>query len=87
MCLGQEDAADLKIPLRNSEGDEALTRAIQEAISRKPKGHDFIIARRQKNPSVPSHLRVPGGYQQKSYWYLRIQPSLKGSSGEKSLAA
>ena len=58
MCLGQEDAADLKIPLRNSEGDEALTRAIQEAISRKPKGHDFIIDRRQKNTSVPRHMSV-----------------------------
>ena len=61
MCLGQEDAADLKIPLRNSEGDEALTRAIQEAISRKPKGHDFIIDRRQKNTSVPRHMSVTGG--------------------------
>ena len=61
MCLGQEDAADLKIPLRNSEGDEALTRAIQEAISRKPKGHDFIIDRRQKNSPVPRHMSVTGG--------------------------
>ena len=61
MCLGQEDAADLKIPLRNSEGDEALTRAIHEAISRKPKGHDFIIDRRQKNSSVPRHMSVTGG--------------------------
>ena len=61
MCLGQEDAADLKIPLRNSEGDEALTIAIQEAISRKPKGHDFIIDRRQKNTSVPRHMSVTGG--------------------------
>ena len=61
MCLGQEDAADLKIPLRNSEGDEALTRSIQEAISRKPKGHDFIIDRRQKNTSVPRHMSVTGG--------------------------
>ena len=61
MCLGQEDAADLKIPLRNSEGDEALTGAIQEAISRKPKGHDFIIDRRQKNSPVPRHMSVTGG--------------------------
>ena len=61
MCLGQEDAADLKIPLRNSEGDEALTGAIQEAISRKPKGHDFIIDRRQKKSPVPRHMSVTGG--------------------------
>ena len=61
MCLGQEDAADLKIPLRNSEGDDALTTAIQEAISRKPKGHDFIIDRRQKSSPVPRHMSVTGG--------------------------
>ena len=61
MCLGQEDAADLKIPLRNSEGDEALTSAIGEAISRKPKGHDFIIDRRQKSSPVPRHMSVTGG--------------------------
>lgn len=61
MCLGQEDAADLKIPLRNSEGDEALTSAIGEAISRKPKGHDFIIDRRQKSSHVPRHMSVTGG--------------------------
>ena len=61
MCLGQEDAADLKTPLRNSEGDDALTAAIQEAISRKPKGHDFIIDRRQKSSPVPRHMSVTGG--------------------------
>lgn len=61
MCLGQEDAADLKTPLRNSEGDDALTTAIQEAISRKPKGHDFIIDRRQKSSPVPRHMSVTGG--------------------------
>jgi cyclic pyranopterin phosphate synthase len=61
MCLGQEDAADLKTPLRNSEGDDALTAAIHEAISRKPKGHDFIIDRRQKSSPVPRHMSVTGG--------------------------
>jgi hypothetical protein len=43
MCLGQEDAADLRAPLRLSEGNDLLEAAIVEAISRKPKGHDFII--------------------------------------------
>ena len=61
MCLGQEDAADLKTPLRNSEGDNALITAIREAISRKPKGHDFIIDRRQKSSPVPRHMSVTGG--------------------------
>jgi cyclic pyranopterin phosphate synthase len=61
MCLGQEDAADLRTPLRRSEGDEALIAAIQEAISRKPKGHDFIIDRRHTRPAVSRHMSVTGG--------------------------
>jgi len=61
MCLGQEDAADLREPLRRSEGDEALVGAIHEAIARKPKGHDFIIDRRHKGPAVGRHMSVTGG--------------------------
>jgi GTP 3',8-cyclase len=61
MCLGQEDAADLRAPLRASEGDELLTQAIREAISRKPKGHDFIIDRDHNKPAVGRHMSVTGG--------------------------
>lgn len=61
MCLGQEDAADLRKPLRQSEGDEALEAAIREAIARKPKGHDFIIDRRHNRPAVSRHMSVTGG--------------------------
>ena len=61
MCLGQEDAADLRAPLRASESDELLDRAITEAIARKPKGHDFIIDRRHAGPAVPRHMSVTGG--------------------------
>jgi cyclic pyranopterin phosphate synthase len=61
MCLGQEDAADLRAPLRASEGNELLSRAIDEAIGRKPKGHDFIIDRRTKRPAVSRHMSVTGG--------------------------
>ncbi|MDE2445110.1 MAG: GTP 3',8-cyclase MoaA [Alphaproteobacteria bacterium] len=61
MCLGQEDAADLRKPLRASESDEVLSRAIDEAISRKPKGHDFIIDRTQLKPAVARHMSVTGG--------------------------
>jgi cyclic pyranopterin phosphate synthase len=61
MCLGQEDAADLRTPLRQSEGDEALVAAIGEAIGRKPKGHDFIIDRRHNRPAVARHMSVTGG--------------------------
>lgn len=61
MCLGQDDAADLRGPLRASEGNELLSAAIDEAIGRKPKGHDFIIDRRTNRPSVSRHMSVTGG--------------------------
>jgi cyclic pyranopterin phosphate synthase len=61
MCLGQEDAADLRAPLRASEGNELLDWAIDEAISRKPKGHDFVIDRRSRKPAVARHMSVTGG--------------------------
>jgi cyclic pyranopterin phosphate synthase len=61
MCLGQDDAADLRAPLRASEGNELLSAAIDEAIGRKPKGHDFIIDRRTNRPSVSRHMSVTGG--------------------------
>lgn len=61
MCLGQDDAADLRTPLRASETDEVLMQAIDEAILRKPKGHDFVIDRRTKGPAVSRHMSVTGG--------------------------
>ncbi|WP_223613476.1 GTP 3',8-cyclase MoaA [Phyllobacterium calauticae] len=61
MCLGQEDAADLRAPLRASEGNDLLNEAIDEAIGRKPKGHDFIIDRRHNRPAVSRHMSVTGG--------------------------
>ncbi|MGH6968247.1 MAG: GTP 3',8-cyclase MoaA [Stellaceae bacterium] len=61
MCLGQQDAADLRAPLRASESDAPLEDAIREAIARKPKGHDFVIDRRHPAPAVPRHMSVTGG--------------------------
>jgi GTP 3',8-cyclase len=61
MCLGQEDAADLRKPLRASESDGPLNQAILEAISRKPKGHDFIIDRTHNKPALSRHMSVTGG--------------------------
>jgi GTP 3',8-cyclase len=61
MCLGQEDAADLRAPLRLSESNAPLDAAIEEAISRKPKGHDFIIDRRHQRPALARHMSVTGG--------------------------
>ncbi|MEQ8734811.1 MAG: GTP 3',8-cyclase MoaA [Rhodospirillaceae bacterium] len=61
MCLGQDDAADLRTPLRQSESNEPLIATIHEAIERKPKGHDFIIDRRHNRPAVSRHMSVTGG--------------------------
>jgi GTP 3',8-cyclase len=60
MCLGQNDAADLRAPIRVSPADGLLHAAIDEAIARKPKGHDFIIERGEK-PSISRHMSTTGG--------------------------
>jgi len=60
-CLGQEDASDLRKPLRASPDDALLNQAIDRAIGTKPKGHDFIIDRRHNRPSVSRHMSVTGG--------------------------
>ncbi|MDO9384063.1 MAG: GTP 3',8-cyclase MoaA [Hyphomicrobiaceae bacterium] len=61
MCLGQDDKADLREPLRAGVTDELLQQAIDQAIAAKPKGHDFIIDRRTSKPSVGRHMSVTGG--------------------------
>ena len=61
MCLGQDDAADLRAPLRASESNELLRAAIVEAIARKPLGHDFVIDRRHNKPAVARHMSLTGG--------------------------
>jgi cyclic pyranopterin phosphate synthase len=61
MCLGQNDAADLRAVLRSGADDATLEAAIRAAIARKPKGHDFIIDRRNATPAVPRHMSLTGG--------------------------
>ncbi|TCT05138.1 cyclic pyranopterin monophosphate synthase subunit MoaA [Aquabacter spiritensis] len=61
MCLGQEDAADLRTPLRASPDDAVLQAAIDAAIVRKPKGHDFVIDRTTRIPAVSRHMSTTGG--------------------------
>jgi GTP 3',8-cyclase len=61
MCLGQEDVADLREPLRRSSSDGPLEEAIEAAIERKPRGHDFIIDRTSRRPAVARHMSVTGG--------------------------
>jgi GTP 3',8-cyclase len=60
MCLGQEDAADLRSPLRASESDQLLNAAIDAAIAAKPKGHDFVIERGGK-PALSRTMSTTGG--------------------------
>ncbi|MGE0667806.1 MAG: GTP 3',8-cyclase MoaA [Sphingomonadales bacterium] len=61
MCLGQDDSADLRAALRADPSGQALDDAIDEAIGRKPKGHDFVIDRRRQQPAVSRHMSVTGG--------------------------
>jgi cyclic pyranopterin phosphate synthase len=65
MCLGQEDAADLRAPLRASADDALLHAALDEAIARKPKGHDFVIERRRDGrmpaPALSRSMSLTGG--------------------------
>jgi cyclic pyranopterin phosphate synthase len=62
MCLGQEDNADLRAPLRNHpDSDAALEDAIRAAIARKPKGHDFDYSRQTVDGRVSRHTSHTGG--------------------------
>ena len=61
MCLGQEDRADLRAPLRDSPDDALVRQAIRDAIARKPKGHDFDYSRRQVSGQVSRHMSHTGG--------------------------
>ncbi|SFE65012.1 cyclic pyranopterin monophosphate synthase subunit MoaA [Sulfitobacter brevis] len=62
MCLGQEDVADLRAPLRNHPTDDApLREAIHAAIARKPKGHDFDYSRQRADGQMPRHMSHTGG--------------------------
>ena len=61
MCLGQNDAADFRDLMRSTDDEAVLKNAIDEAISRKPKGHDFIIDRDHNRPAVARHMSLTGG--------------------------
>ena len=62
MCLGQEDMADLRAPLRNNPSDDApLEQAIRDAIAHKPKGHDFDYSRQAVDGKMSRHMSHTGG--------------------------
>ena len=62
MCLGQDADADLRAVLRAHPDDDApLVAAIREAITRKPKGHDFDYSRQTVHGQVARHMSTTGG--------------------------
>lgn len=61
MCLGQEDSAEFRDFLRTGVSDDDLDDAIRAAIARKPKGHDFVIDRRDERPALARHMSMTGG--------------------------
>jgi GTP 3',8-cyclase len=61
LCLGQEDCADLRTPLREGATDTEMEAIIREAVSRKPKAHDFVIDRRRTQPVIARHMSMTGG--------------------------
>jgi GTP 3',8-cyclase len=62
MCLGQEDMADLRAPLRaNPDNSAALEQAIRAAIRLKPKGHDFDYSRQVVDGKMSRHMSHTGG--------------------------
>ena len=62
MCLGQEDMADLRAPLRNSpDNEKPLEEAIRKAIGLKPKGHDFDYSRQTISGQMTRHMSHTGG--------------------------
>jgi cyclic pyranopterin phosphate synthase len=62
MCLGQEDNADLRAPLRlHPDSDAPLEEAIRAAIKLKPKGHDFDYDRQSVGGKMTRHMSHTGG--------------------------
>jgi len=59
LCLGQEHSVDLRHVLRANPGEHArLRQAIIDAMSIKPKGHDFDLSRQVV---IMRHMSVTGG--------------------------
>ncbi len=61
LCLGQDDAADLRRPLRDGSDEPALMAQIRLAVARKPRGHDFVIGGREQTPGLSRHMSLTGG--------------------------
>ncbi|MBV8972080.1 MAG: GTP 3',8-cyclase MoaA [Sphingomonadaceae bacterium] len=60
LCLGQDDAVDFRDALRAGIDDAGLDALIDRALLAKPRGHDFVIARKRA-PAVARHMSLTGG--------------------------
>ena len=60
-ALNNDVERNLRAPLRASDDPAVLSAAIDEAISRKPKGHDFDYSRQRVDGQVARHMSVTGG--------------------------
>ena len=60
LCLGQADVVDLRSALRDG-GLEALDRAMDRAMTIKPRGHDFVLDRSRPEPALARHMSATGG--------------------------
>ena len=59
LCLGQEHSFDLRRAVRaNPADDERVKTVIVEAMSRKPRGHEFDLSRQ---PTIIRHMSMTGG--------------------------
>lgn len=61
LCLGQDDAVDLRGPLRAGASDADLAGIIRDAIARKPRGHDFDADRLADGAQVVRFMNTTGG--------------------------
>jgi len=61
LCLGQDDAVDLRAPLRAGASDADLDAALEEAMRIKPKGHAFRIDAANRRPAVARTMSATGG--------------------------
>lgn len=61
MCLGQDDHVDLRAALRSEDKETALSDALDTAMGKKPKGHDFAMQEGRMTGTVGRHMSQTGG--------------------------
>jgi len=61
MCLGQDSSVNLRDALRADPSMGSLNTAIDQALTLKPKGHEFEISPDQGPTTLKRHMNVTGG--------------------------